>query len=116
MTIPAPIPAAPAAPGPRRRVPWLVLAHALVVVLLTLVLLALALRPTEDANIGAGLALLALVPFGLPWSLPVLLGPDSWPSGVLVGVAIAAAALNVVVHAAVRHLVHRRRCARAAAG
>ncbi|WP_454048853.1 hypothetical protein [Cellulomonas sp. Marseille-Q8402] len=99
-----------------RRRPVLLLVHAGTVVVLSVVLLVLALQVTDDANIGAGLALIALVPFGLPWSLPALLGPDTWPSGVAVGIAIGAAALNVVLHGVLRELRHRRKCARAAAG
>lgn len=113
MTAPDPVPAAPR----RRHAPYLVLAHALVVSLLSIWLLAIAFEATEDANIGAGLALLALVPFGLPWSLPALLAPDSWPSGVLVGIAIGAAVLNLLLHATLRGLADRRRArAGAAAG
>jgi hypothetical protein len=99
-----------------RRRPVLLLVHAGLVVLLSVVLLVLALQVTQDANIGAGLALLALVPFGLPWSLPAVLGPESWPSGVLVGIAIGTAALNVVLHGAIRTAVGRRGRARAIAG
>jgi hypothetical protein len=112
VTAPAPVPAAPR----RRRGRLLLLAHALVVVLLSVLLLAVALQPAEDANIGAGLALLALVPFGLPWTLGALLAPDSWPSGARVGIAIGAAVLNLLLHAAFRGLADRRGRVRATDG
>jgi hypothetical protein len=105
----------PATPR-RRRGRLLLLVHAVVVALLSVLLLAVALQPTEDANIGAGLALLALVPFGLPWSLAALLAPDSWPSGVRVGIAIGAAVLNLLLHATVRGLADRRGRVRATDG
>lgn len=111
MTTPAPVPATP-----RRRLPLLLLAHAVVVVLLSVLLLVVALQPAEDANIGAGLALLALVPFGLPWSLAALLAPDSWPSDARVGIAVGAAVLNLLLHATFRVLAARRGRVRATDG
>jgi hypothetical protein len=112
VTTPVPVPATPR----RRRGRLLLLAHAVAVALLSVLLLAVALQPTEDANIGAGLALLALVPFGLPWSLVALLAPDSWPSGARVGIVIGAAVLNLVLHATLRGLADRRGRVRATDG
>jgi hypothetical protein len=66
--------------------------------------------------VSVPLALLALVPSGLPWFLPALLGPDSWPSGALVGIAIGAAVLNLLLHAAIRGLAGRRGRVRATDG
>lgn len=95
-------------PGPRRA-PRLLITHAVVVVVLSAVLLLLAVPESPDANIGAGLAYLALLPFGLPWTALLLLAPPTWPSGALLGCAIAAASLNVVLHLLLRvHLVRRR--------
>ncbi|GIG37532.1 hypothetical protein [Cellulomonas pakistanensis] len=96
------------APGPRR-VPRLLVAHAAVAAAVTVLLLVLALQPTEDANIGAGIALLATLPFGLPWTLGLLAAPTSWPGAALVAVAVGAAWLNVGLHALVRARLRRRR-------
>lgn len=87
----------------------LLVAHVVVVAVLTVLLLVLAAQPTEDANIGAGLALLATVPFGLPWSLLVLVAPDSWPGAAVVAVAIGSAWVDVGLHAALRVWLRRRR-------
>jgi hypothetical protein len=80
----------------------LLLAHGALVVVLSVLLLVLAAQPTEDANIGAGIALLAVQALGLPWTLLLLLAPAGWPTGALVGCAIAAASLNVVLHGLLR--------------
>lgn len=98
------------APGPRR-VPRLLVAHAAVVAVVSVLLLVLALQPTEDANIGAGLALLATLPFGLPWTLGLLAAPTSWPTAAVVAVAIGAAWANVGLHALLRAHLRRRRAA-----
>lgn len=96
-----------------RRVPRLLLVHAAVVLVLSVLLLVMVAQPTEDANIGAGLALLAVLPFGLPWSLPLVLFPGAWPVAAQVGLAIGTAALNVVLLALLRAHLRRRRAARA---
>lgn len=67
---------------------WLLLIHVLVVGLLTLLSVGalVAGYPNEDANIGAGLAALPLIPLGMPWWLVVLVpgstgisDDDPWP-------------------------------------
>lgn len=101
-----------ASPRPRR-VPRLLVAHAAAVAVVTVLLVVLAARPVQDANIGAGLALLATVPFGLPWTLGLLLGPTTWATAVVVAVAVGCAWLNVVLHALLRVHLRRRHAARA---
>jgi TRAP-type mannitol/chloroaromatic compound transport system permease large subunit len=102
-------------PQPRRR-PRLLIAHAVVVLLLTVVLLVLALQPTEDANIGAGLALLPVLLVGLPWSGVLLaLDPTTWPTAVVLLASLGAAWVDVALHAGLRGLVLRRRARAAAA-
>lgn len=95
-------------PGPRR-VPRLLTAHAAVVAVVTVLLVVLVAQPTEDANIGGGLALLATLPFGLPWTLGLLAAPTSWPAGAVVAVAVGAAWLNVGLHALLRAHLRRGR-------
>ncbi|TKR21999.1 hypothetical protein FA014_18815 [Cellulomonas hominis] len=99
--------------GPRRPSRLLV-AHAVAAALVTVLLVVLAAQPTEDANIGAGLALLATLPFGLPWTLGLLLAPATWPAAAVVAVAIGCAWLNVGLHALLRVHLRRRAAARAA--
>ncbi|RMI09422.1 hypothetical protein [Cellulomonas triticagri] len=99
------------APRPRR-VPRLLIAHAVVVIVLSLVLVLLAVPEAPDANIGAGLAYLAVLPFGLPWTALLLLAPPTWPSGALLACAIGAAVLNVVLHGLLRVHLARRQAAR----
>jgi hypothetical protein len=96
-------------PSPRPR-PRLLIAHTVVVLLLTVVLLVLALQPTQDANIGAGLALLPVLLVGLPWSAVLLaLDPTTWPTAAVLLASLGAAWLNVALHAGLRALVLRRR-------
>ncbi|VTR78564.1 hypothetical protein [Cellulomonas hominis] len=93
-----------------RRAPRLLLAHALVVLVLTVVLVVLALQPTQDANIGAGIALLVVLLFGLPWSGVLLaLDPSTWPTALVLLTSLGAAWLNVGLHAALRAVLLRRR-------
>ena len=100
-----------ASPGPRRA-PRLLITHAAVVAVVTALLVVLASRPVEDANIGAGLALLATLPFGLPWTLGLLLGPATWATATVVALAVGCAWLNVVLHALLRVHLRRRAAAR----
>jgi hypothetical protein len=102
-----------ASPAPRR-VPRLLVAHAAVVAVVTVLLVVLASRPVDDANIGAGLALLAMLPFGLPWTLGLLLGPTTWATATVVALAVGSAWLNVVLHALLRVHLRRRAAARTA--
>lgn len=81
------------------------MAHVVVVAALSVLLVVLAVQPVEDANIGAGIALLALLPFGVPWSLVALL-PVSVPS---VADVVAGAWVNVGLHAWLRRRAARRR-------
>lgn len=99
------------------------LAHALVVAVPTVLSVAawIAGHPNEDANIGAGLAGLPLIPLGLPWSLasfvPALSpGADdgAWPPPAWVFVIFYAKIyvppwINVGVHAWVLRWYDRRR-------
>lgn len=100
-------------PAPRRA-PRLLIAHAAVVAVVTVLLVVLASRPVEDANIGAGLALLATLPFGLPWTLGLLLGPTTWATATVVALAVGCAWLNVALHALLRLHLRRRAAARTA--
>jgi len=100
-----------ASPRPRR-VPRLLVAHAAAVAVVTVLLAVLASRPVEDAHIGAGLALLATLPFGLPWTLGLLLGPSAWATATVVALAVGCAWLNVVLHALLRVHLRRRAAAR----
>jgi hypothetical protein len=91
----------------RRRVwPWIFVAHAAVVTLLTAAFWVMVwLTPPEaGANIGAGLvAMPLLVPFGLPWSLPALTDPygfDGLSVPVWTLVFFGPAFLNVALHGA----------------
>ncbi|WP_217614153.1 hypothetical protein [Cellulomonas sp. GbtcB1] len=95
-----------------RLAPRLLVAHAAVVAVVTVLLVVLASRPVEDANIGAGLALLATLPFGLPWTLGLLLGPTTWATATVVALAVGCAWLNVVLHALLRVHLRRRAAAR----
>lgn len=97
-------------PTPRpRRLPVLLTVHAVLVVALGTLLVVLAAQETPDANIGAGLALLAVLPLGAPWSLLAVLGPDTWSGGTQVAVAVGAAALNVALHILLRSWLRARR-------
>ncbi|MET0434348.1 MAG: hypothetical protein ABW025_09300 [Cellulomonas sp.] len=98
-------------PAPRRA-PRLLIAHAAVVAVVTVLLVVLASRPVEDANIGAGLALLATLPFGLPWTLGLLLGPTTWATATVVALAVGCAWLNIALHALLRLHLRRRAAAR----
>ena len=94
--------------------PWVLLTHAGVVALLTglFVVLMAAGSPEDGANIGAGLAALPLIPLGLPWSLPAAVDPYRWdmvPTVLRLGVMIAPAWLNVVLHGALFAWSRRRR-------
>jgi drug/metabolite transporter (DMT)-like permease len=95
-------------PAPRRP-PVLLTVHAVVVLALGVLLVVVASQETPDANIGAGLALLAVLPFGAPWSALALLGPDTWSGATQVAIALGAAVLNVVLHALLRAHLRRRR-------
>lgn len=89
------------------------LAHVIVVAIPTVLSIGawIAGHPNPDANIGAGLAALPLIPLGLPWSLasfvPALSpGADdgAWPPPLLVAVLFYAlvylpAWVNVALHA-----------------
>lgn len=78
-------------------------AHAVLVALVVAFALAAAVNDPPDANIGLGLALLALGALGAPWSLPVLLAESTSLDSVLyVTVAVAGALLNLVLHALAR--------------
>ncbi|NHT18753.1 hypothetical protein G6556_13740 [Cellulomonas sp. IC4_254] len=89
------------------------------VAVVTVLLVVLAAQPAPDANIGAGLALLATLPFGLPfglpWTLGLLLAPTGWATGAAVAIAVGCAWWNVVLHALLRVHLHRRAAARGAA-
>lgn len=68
----------------------------LVAVLAGLAYAASAAGPTEDANIGWGLALLWLSLLGSPWSWPALAGATD----ALAVLALGGAVLNLALHAA----------------
>jgi hypothetical protein len=88
---------------------WLVATHALSV-LAGLAYLGIAVighADAPDANIGAGLALLWLGAIGSPWTWPLWTVPDVFgPLGT--AWIIAAALLNLVLHATVSTWVSRR--------
>ena len=66
------------------------------------------LQPDDvaDANIGGGIAFLGLSLVGLPWSAPEWF-VDGWERRI--AIVVAAAALNVVIHARFWAWMRRRR-------
>lgn len=97
--------------------PWVLVVHAGTVAVLTgLFLLLTATGSGEgDANIGAGLAALPLIPLGLPWSLPAATDPyrfDGLSTALWYAVMFGPAWLNVALHGAIFALARRRRAAR----
>lgn len=102
-----------AAPESRtRRRPWqpaTLITHAAVVLAITVLLLALGLQRTVDANIGGGIAYLASLPFGAPWTFLLPVAPADWSSQTLVLCAAGAAWLNVAIHAVLWRVLSVRR-------
>ncbi|WP_263118570.1 hypothetical protein [Cellulomonas sp. RIT-PI-Y] len=102
-----------AAPESRvRRRSWqpaALITHAAVVLVVTVLLLALGLQRTADANIGGGIAYLASLPFGVPWTFLLPAAPADWSSQTLVLCAAGAAWWNVAIHAVLWQVLRARR-------
>ena len=98
---------------PRSTWSWFLLAHVVLVVLLTViaVLLFVTTDPADGANIGLGLVLLPLIGLGLPWSLPVVVDPywlDEFSVAAQAALELGPAYFNVALHALVFAVGRRR--------
>jgi hypothetical protein len=86
--------------------PWIFLAHAGLVLVLSVAFLVLATAgPEGDANIGAGLAGLPLIALGLPWSISYVSEPHAIDELAQAVMVCGPALLNLVLHGIVLVLV-----------
>lgn len=88
--------------------------HALVVLLLIVLFYAVsATGPETDANIGAGIIGLALLAWGLPWTMLIwLIEPhtyDGFSTTVRGLIDFGPAVINVVIHGVLGSMLARRR-------
>ena len=81
--------------------------HAAVVLILVATFVVMLRGPQVDANIGAGLMMLLLLPLGVPWSFAFFLPGVSGHQADLI--IAAAAIVNLVLHALVVYLVRSHR-------